>query len=50
VTHELFSAGKEELQYAIANNTFFEDVPTCTVVGGAKGVTNIHAMPILVSG
>lgn len=32
VTHELLSAGKKEWEYAIRNNTFFEDVPACTVV------------------
>ena len=42
VTHELLSAGKEELQYAIANNTFFKDVAVCTVMVDAGWSKRSH--------
>jgi len=41
VTHEFLSAEKEEHQYTIAN-TFFEDVPACTVVVDAGWSKRSH--------
>jgi len=42
VIHELLSAGKEELQYTIANNILFKDVPACTVVVDAGWSKRSH--------